>query len=818
MLAEFKQMCEYRFTAETAHDFCRSHEASVTQMEKMSSLKKTTAAVDAFNQRTGKPCGNCGTKHQPRKCPAYNTKCSSCGKLNHWKKCCRSTKASTSSHGGNRDSPRDKEKSFPQRRRSNTPHRRRHDNINANNEDDSDSEYDSENVIFEPINFSTVGTNDERTEVYANLSIKLKSTQAKMKVKVDTGAQGNIMPMRIFRRMYPTQLDEDGYPKTGSTQRRQTVLVAYNGSTINQFGSVRLPCQYGASDWHTEEFYVTDADGPAILGLPGSRRLQLVTLHCPIQSTPVKADPTPLQDVKELKHEYPDRFEGIGAFHGDLHITVKEDAQPVIQPPRKYPIQLLPEIKAELEKIEKTGVIVPVQEPTDWVNSLAFSRKSSGGLRVCLDPKDLNKSIKRTHHKTPTLEEITNRFSGAKLFSKLDARHGYWSVKLDEESSRLTTFNSPFGRFRFTRLPFGLNVSQDIFQKHMDDILSQCPGTLGITDDVVVYGKDEAEHDRNLRHLMDVARKMGLVFNEDKCYIKRKQVKFFGMIYDADGVHPDPEKTTEIKNLPSPKNVTELQQFLGMVQYMSPFIPKLADHTAALRALTKKEVDWDWTSSHEKAYQKVKNMICENTSLTYFDVSKPATIQVDASQQGLGATLVQDNKPIAFASKALTETEKRYANIERELLAVVFGCERFNTYVYGKHFTVESDHKPLEQIQKKSLASTPPRLQRMMLRLQKYDMNIVYRPGKEMVLADMLSRLNPTTGPEINLEKSVFAVQFTSERLQQLKDETCKDPHLTALKNTIIKGWPEKPKDLPKTLRQYWSLKEELSVEDEIES
>ncbi|KAK7113437.1 hypothetical protein V1264_012727 [Littorina saxatilis] len=168
----------------------------------------------------------------------------------------------------------------------------------------------------------------------------------------------------------------------------------------------------------------------------------------------------------------------------------------------------------------------------------------------------------------------------------------------------------------------------------MDQILSKCPGTLGITDDVVVYGKDEDEHDRNLRQLMEVAKKMGLVFNDDKCYIKRKQVKLFGMIYDADGVHPDPEKTTEIKNLPSPKNLTELQQFLGMVQYMSSFIPRLADHTAALRALTKKDVQWDWNSSHQKAFQKVKDMICEDTALTYFDITKPAAIQVDASQQG----------------------------------------------------------------------------------------------------------------------------------------------------------------------------------------
>ncbi|KAK7090187.1 hypothetical protein V1264_010020 [Littorina saxatilis] len=504
-------------TLKQAHDLCRSHEASVTQMEKMSSLSKPVT-VDAVNSRimNTKACGNCGIKHAPRKCPAFNTKCGACGKMNHWKKYCRNSK--TNSHGSQNSPQRgrgNQQGGFWQRRRSGTPHRhRRHDFVNA--EDENDTDYDEDNITFEPINFSTVGSSDERTEVYANLSIKLSKTKhAKLKVKVDTGAQGNIMPLRIFRRIYPQQLDEDGYPKPGSTQQRRTRLIAYNGSVINQFGSVTLPCKYGESKWHTEEFYITDADGPAILGLPGSTRLQLVTLHCPILTTPVKADPTPIQDAKELKRLYPDRFEGIGEFHGDLHITLKENAQPVIQPPRKYPIQLLPEIKAELEKMQKSGVIVPVEEPTDWVNSLAFSRKSSGGIRICLDPKDLNKSIKRTHHKTPTLEEITNRFSGAKLFSKLDARHGYWSVKLDEESSRLTTFNSPCGRFRFVRLPFGLNVSQDIFQNHMDQILSQCPGTLGITDDVVVYGKDEDEHDRNLRQLMEVARKMGLVFNEN---------------------------------------------------------------------------------------------------------------------------------------------------------------------------------------------------------------------------------------------------------------------------------------------------------------
>ena len=178
----------------------------------------------------------------------------------------------------------------------------------------------------------------------------------------------------------------------------------------------------------------------------------------------------------------------------------------------------------------------------------------------------------------------------------------------------------------------------------------QSPGTIGITDDVIVHGKDDKDHDRNLHHLMKVAQKCGLVFNAAKCFIKTPQIKFFGMVYDANGVHPDPEKCAEIQAIPAPKNVTEIQQFLGIIQFMAPFISKLADQTAPLRALTKKDVPFEWNSSLQKVFENVKASICKDIALTYFDVTKPTTIQVDASKIGIGAALLQDGRPIAFAS------------------------------------------------------------------------------------------------------------------------------------------------------------------------
>ncbi len=197
-------------------------------------------------------------------------------------------------------------------------------------------------------------------------------------------------------------------------------------------------------------------------------------------------------------------------------------------------------------------------------------------LHVCLDPKDLNRALMRAHHKTPMLEEITHKLHGATVFSKLDAKNRYWSVELDKDSQHLTTFNSPFGRFCFTRLPYGLVVSQDVFQRRMDLILEQCPGTIGIANDVTVYGEDDDDHNKNLLNLMEVARREGLVFNSAKCVIKVPRINFFGLIFDKEGVHPDPSKVEAILSLPPPKDVTELQQFIVLVTYLSPVVPRLS--------------------------------------------------------------------------------------------------------------------------------------------------------------------------------------------------------------------------------------------------
>ena len=264
--------------------------------------------------------------------------------------------------------------------------------------------------------------------------------------------------------------------------------------------------------------------------------------------------------------EFPECFDGIGELKGMYHITLDPEVEPVINSPRRVPIALKDEIKAELASMKHEGVIEKVQEgqPTDWVNSIVYQRKSNGKLRICLDPRDLNTAIKREHHVTPTLEDIIPKMSGAKFFSTVDAKCGYWNVRLDEQSSFLTTFNSPYGRYRFKRMPFGLKMSQDIFQARIDQLVEGLAGVVAIADDIVIFGATQEEHDENLRRLLARCREHGLKLNPDKSQISQPEVKFYGIICSAEGVRPDPRKVSALQTMSAPTSSQELASFLGL--------------------------------------------------------------------------------------------------------------------------------------------------------------------------------------------------------------------------------------------------------------
>ena len=229
---------------------------------------------------------------------------------------------------------------------------------------------------------------------------------------------------------------------------------------------------------------------------------------------------------------------------------------------------------------------------------------------------------------------------------------------------------------------------------------------------------------------------------------------FFGRVFSAEGYSPDPEKIQGISEMTPPQTKQELQSFLGAVNYLQMFIPHLSLNTEPLWALLKKENCFAWDENTNTCFQKIKSQLQKALlrPLRYYDQSKLVTLQCDASLKGLGACIIQDGQPIAFVSKSLMDTETHYANIERELLAIVYGCEKFHTYLYGRTFIVEMDHKPLEMISLKYLTVAPACLQRMLLCLQQYDLVITYQPGREMLLVDALSCLPSRTSTEIKLD------------------------------------------------------------------
>uniref|UniRef100_A0A8C5MRX3 Gypsy retrotransposon integrase-like protein 1 n=1 Tax=Leptobrachium leishanense TaxID=445787 RepID=A0A8C5MRX3_9ANUR len=275
----------------------------------------------------------------------------------------------------------------------------------------------------------------------------------------------------------------------------------------------------------------------------------------------------------------------------------------------------------------------------------------------------------------------------------------------------------------------------------------------------------------------------------------------------------------------APTSRKELETSLGIFNYLSKFSQGLAQQTAPLRALLQKDAMWSWDANMEKTFDKVKKVITKHPGpiLKYFDVNCDTTLQVDASQFGLGAVLIQQGHPVAYASRALTTTQANYAQIEKEMLAIVNGCEKFHQYIYGRPVVVETDHKSLEYILQKPLSSVPPRLQRMVMKLQRYDLTVKYKPGKEIPMADTLSRVFPDgheARDEPDLEEQVHTVlvniPISDVRLEMIRQDTKQDKVLEKLIRVMCNGWPEKRKKLCPELQGFWPVRNELSIHTDI--
>ncbi|KAK3107438.1 hypothetical protein FSP39_014641 [Pinctada imbricata] len=585
-------------------------------------------------------------------------------------------------------------------------------------------------------------------------------------------------------------------------------------------GTIRLPVSHKGVE-HYEIFYIVNLDAPNVVGAETCKKLNLVQRIHAIKSDTCSTEPV-LQSLSDIypDSDYSDLFQGLGCLPGKYSIKLGPNVTPVIHPPRKIPISLMDKVRNELKSMEEKGVIVKQTEPTEWVNSMVIVNKGNK-IRICIDPKDLNHAIMKEHFPLKTIEDIIGNMPNAKVFSILDATTGFWQIQLDEASSKLCAFNTSFGRFRFTRLPFGIKSASEVFQKVTSQMVEDIPGAEAIIDDILIWGSTKQEHDERLKRVLDKAREYNLKLSPDKCKLRRDSIKYVGHILSSEGVKPDPEKIRAVQSMEKPTNKQEMLTFLGFVQYLGKFMPRMSDVSTLLRKLTEHSAEWIWTREHDVSFDTLKTMATNAPVLKYYDPNLPLTLSVDATSKGVGAVLIQEGKPIAYGSRALTDSQKNYAQIEKETLALVYGCQKFHQYIFGRTVHVETDHKPLQSIFSKSLLKAPMRLQRLLLAVQKYDLVVKYKPGKLVFLADHLSRsfLPETTEQlipdvEVNSISPASYLPLSQDRYLELQQKTGEDETLQTLKNTVQNGWPMNKSQLPYCLHPYWSIRDEIAFID----
>ena len=329
-------------------------------------------------------------------------------------------------------------------------------------------------------------------------------------------------------------------------------------------------------------------------------------------------------------------------------------------------------------------------------------------------------------------------------------------------------------------MPFGIKSASEVFQKKNEEAFSGIPGVHIVADDIIIAAKSNQEHDHILTQVLQRAKDRNIVFNMDKLQLRVNEVKYLGTIVTPEGTKPDPSKVKAIVEMDPPKDKAGIWCLLGMINFLAAHIPNMSSMTAPLRCLLKSDVLFNWGPEQHAALTKVKEVLSSTPVLHYFDPKIVSSIQADASQSGLGACLLQKGKPIAYASRSLSPPECKYAQIEKELLAIVFACSKFHQYIYGFHTKVQSDHKPLESIMLKALHKESPRLQRMLLKLQKYDLEVHYMKGKDLFVADTLSRAYLTLPPTDNdVEDLEFAghalvcdLPVSDSKLSQLQSTT----------------------------------------------
>eukprot|EP00794_Sanderia_malayensis_P018389 gene18389-biopygen12333 len=465
--------------------------------------------------------------------------------------------------------------------------------------------------------------------------------------------------------------------------------------------------------------------------------------------------------VLERHHVWP-KSEKLGTTHLVQHPIDVQGAQPVRQRPYRVPETKRKIIAQEVQKMLLSEVIQPSASP--WSSPVVLIEKPNGEYRFCVDYRRLNAVTKKDAYPLPRIDETLDALGNAKVFTTIDLQSGFWQIPMKQEDREKTAFATHNGHYSFNVMPFGLANAPATFQRLMDLVLSGLHWThcLVYLDDVIVFAPTVEEHLKRLDVALDRIEKAGLTLKPAKCQWLRRSVKFLGHIVSEEGVTVDPAKVSSVKNFPIPQNKTDVRSFLGLTGYYRRFIADYASRSKPLVDLTKKKRLFQWTKDADDVFQELKDCLISAPVLQCPDFSLQFKLYTDACDYGLGAVLAQETDDgeavIAYASRILKPSEAKYAVLQKEALGIVWALKYFYPYLYGRHFTIVTDHRPLKWL--KTMDAPNNLFARWISEIQGYDFDVIHRPGKLHGNADALSRcpvqddlLAVATGDVIQLQK-----------------------------------------------------------------
>ena len=601
-------------------------------------------------------------------------------------------------------------------------------------------------------------------------------------------------------------------------------IVGYSGDYVDVFGETYLNIKYNNKSFNNK-FLIVNNRRENLFG----RDLFLkhdMKITSDSQSNVHEINHTKFQDAKNvILHEFSDylseNFQS--CVKQTVSLNVKPNVQPVFAKARPVPVRLKENVKNELERLIETGTITKVFS-NDWSSPTVNVMKDDNTVRICGDfSSTVNQSLDPVQSPLPSIDEVISQVGCAKIFSKIDVSHAFLQVPLDEKSKKFTCINTHDGLYIYNYLPFGLCASPGIFQAFMTKILNGIQGVIIYQDDILIISVDLESHLRTLREVLTALKNAGIKLKLSKCFFFTEKVQYLGHVFNNTGVHPNPDKIRAILDAPAPKNVKQLQAFLGLCNFYKRFIPNFSDVMNPLYSLLKKNVKFDWQNAQQNSFDTVKNLFKSQKVLKLFNPKYETLLETDSSSYGTAAVLMQrvDSNspwyPIEFASRTLNPSEVNYSNIERECLSVIFGCTKFRKYLLGAPFIIRNDQQPLRKLlaHNQSVPTTcSARLQRWALRLSQFNYRFEYSKGENNVNSDCLSRL-PLPDVTHNSEpyELIFAVNELNNvniTCKEISRQTDLDKNLSELKNYIRYGSPSKI-DNP-NLQCYKKYLNEMSI------